>query len=129
MPDNKLSAKEAALIAQVRAELKQEAAVPAKARAAAPLARAAPTTAAAIERAAPAAIAAVAPGAIEPAAPAGARPAPILDPAERVAALMAAARAETERLRLRRRQFYVWAPFAFICAVGLWTLFWVWHRP
>ena len=46
----------------------------------------------------------------------------------REAALMAAARAESERLRRRQRQLYVWVPVAFMCVVGLWTLLWMWHR-
>jgi hypothetical protein len=103
VPDNKLSAKEAAMIAQVRAELGT--APPAQVQSAVPPARVDGTPAAA---------------AIEPVAPA-------LGAAERAAELMAAARAESERLRRRRHQLYVWAPIAFIAAVVLWTLLWVWH--
>ena len=114
MPDNKLSAKEAALIAQARAELGKTPATPAHAPATAPLAHAKPTPAAA---------------AIEPVAPTTIqRVAPALDPAERAAALLVAARAETERLRLRQRQRYLWAPAAVIAATALWTLIWMWLK-
>ena len=123
------------MIAQARAELGKTPA--AGAPATAPLARVerTPATAAieavapaAIEPVAPAAIEPVAPAAIEPVAPDGATPAPMLDPAERVAALFAAARAETERLRRRQRQFYVWAPVAVMAVAGLWTLVWMWLK-
>ena len=131
------------MIAQARAELGRTPA--AGAPATAPLARVerTPATAAieavapaaiepvapaAIEPVAPAAIEPVAPAAIEPVAPDGATFAPTLDPAERVAALFAAARAETERLRRRQRQFYVWAPVAVMAVAGLWTLVWMWLK-
>ncbi|OGA34069.1 MAG: hypothetical protein A3F75_12340 [Betaproteobacteria bacterium RIFCSPLOWO2_12_FULL_64_23] len=87
-----------------------------------------PVAPAAIEPVAPAAIEPVAPAAIEPVAPDGATFAPTLDPAERVAALFAAARAETERLHRRQRQFYVWAPVAVMAVAGLWTLVWMWLK-
>lgn len=109
------------MIAQARAEPGKTPAPRALAPATAPLSRVERTPAAA-------AIEAVAPAASEPVAPAGATPAPTLDPAERVAALFAAARAETERLRRRQRQFYVWAPAAVMAAVGLWTLVWMWLK-
>jgi hypothetical protein len=41
---------------------------------------------------------------------------------------MAAARAESERLRERRHRLYVWVPTAFASVVGLWALLWMWHR-
>jgi hypothetical protein len=122
---DKLSAREAALIAQARAELEKKSSVqpaappPPRASASraegpAPLARA--------ERAAPVA-------ATEPGAPAAVEPvAPVLDVAERTAALLAAARAETERQRRRQRQLYVWVPAAFISLAGLWTLLWLWQK-
>jgi hypothetical protein len=141
VPNHKLSAKEAALLAQVRAELGKKPAAQADtaaphpgtpqqspgqsiagAEGAAPVARARP--AAPLARAGQAAPIA----SIEPVAPAGARPALILDPAERVAVLMAAARAETERKRKRQRQLYVWVPAAFVCIIGLWTLLWMWYK-
>ena len=50
------------------------------------------------------------------------------DPAERIAALLAAARAESESRRQRQRRIYVWAPVAFVSMVGLTTLLWLWHR-
>jgi hypothetical protein len=53
---------------------------------------------------------------------------PAVDAAERIAALMAAARAETERLRRRQRRLYVWAPIAFMSVIVLWTLLSMWHR-
>ena len=115
------------MIAQARAELGRTPA--AGAPATAPLARVERTPAtAAIEAVAPAAIEPVAPAAIEPVAPDGATLAPTLDPAERVAALFAAARAETERLHRRQRQFYVWAPVAVMAVAGLWTLVWMWLK-
>lgn len=101
MAGNKLSAKEAALIAAARAALRQPPAVPADAPAAAPPVRAEPKPAAA------------------PAA---------LDPEERLAALMAAARAENARVRVRQRKLFVWFPVAFSSVAGLWTLLWMWHR-
>lgn len=120
-PDNKLSAREAALIAQAREELKKRSGVQADAQATASVARVKRTLA-------PAAIEAAAPGAIERAAPTGAKAGPGLDAAERVAALMAATRADNERQRRRQRQLYLWTPLAFMCAVGLWTLIWMWNR-
>jgi hypothetical protein len=148
MTDNKLSAREAALIAQARAELGQNpevhadpAAPPqgspaaqrhlvqrapgrsiAGAAGAAPIARVGP--AAPVDRAERVAPVSV----IQLVTFGGAARAPATDPAQRVAALMAAARAETERLRRRRRQLYVWLPIAFMCAIGLWTLLLMWHR-
>ena len=113
MADNKRSQREAALIAQARASLGQ--------------ARAAPG-APAKPNAAAAAIDPAAPGAVEPAAIADASPAPAADHAERITALMAAARAESERRLRRQRQLYVWAPVAFISVLGLWTLLWLWHK-
>jgi hypothetical protein len=97
------AAREAALIAQARAELGQTAAAPG-----ADCAPAAET--------------------VERTAPAAAATPPSTDPQQRIAALMAAARAESERLRLRRRRLYVWAPTAFTCVAGLWALLWMWHR-
>jgi hypothetical protein len=115
MPDNKLSAREADLIAQARAELERKSAEqPAAARA-----EPAP---------APAADAAASPVAVERPALDGARPDPVADPAERIAALLAAARAESEGRRQRQRRIYVWAPVAFVSMVGLSTLLWLWHR-
>jgi hypothetical protein len=116
-PDNKLSEKEAALIAQARAELKKRSG----AQATASVARVKRTLA-------PAASEAAAPGAMERAAPAGARPAASPDAAERVATLMAATRAENERQRRRQRQIYLWTPLAFMCVVGMWALIWMWRR-
>jgi len=51
--------------------------------------------------------------------------APSLDPAERVAALMAAARAETERRHQRLRKYYLWPPVAVIALTAMWALFWM----
>jgi hypothetical protein len=140
--DNKLSAKEAALIAQARAELEKKSTVQAGAAATTPVARAAPHrpnppvaraeaagTLARAERAAPAAtIEPVAPAAIEPVAPDGATPKISLDPAERVAALMAAARAETERQRRRHKMRWLWAPVAVMSVTVLWTLLRMWQK-
>jgi len=108
--EDKLSAREAALLAQARAELAQKA--PQSAPQSAPLARAAARSPAA----APA----------DPAPGAG-KPAACADPAERLAALMAAARAESERQRLRQRRLYMWAPLAFMSVLALWALAWLWH--
>jgi hypothetical protein len=148
MPDDKLSAKEAALLAQVRAapgknpEVHADTAAPppgspaaqrdtaqrapgrsiAGAQGASPVARAgsaAPVARA--ERVAPVA-------AIQIVTLGGATRAPATDPVKRVAALMAAASAESERLQRRRHQLQVWVPVAFMCAAGLWALLWMWHR-
>lgn len=40
---------------------------------------------------------------------------------------MAAARAESERLRQRQRRLFVWAPVAFMSVLSLWALAWLWH--
>ncbi len=109
MAENKLSAREAALIAQARAQLAKTAAPPQE-----------------VQPAQPAAIRPVAKDEHERSVPAPAVPAP--DAAERIAALMQAARAESERQRQRRRKLYVWTPLAFITVLGLWTLLWLWHR-
>jgi hypothetical protein len=53
---------------------------------------------------------------------------PLATPAERLAVLMSATRAEHERLRKRQRRLYLWTPLAFISVVGLWALVWMWHR-
>ena len=114
MADKNLAAREAALIAQARAQLQQKAAVKTEA------------------------------GALEPCAPAGApqaqdptqsheaasRVKPELDlaAAQRLAALIAAAGAETERARRRQKLLYVWVPFAFMVATGMWTLLWMWNK-
>ena len=126
MAENKLSAREAALIAQARAELEKRPTARTDTAASAPVAPA--PAAAAIESRAPKALEPVAPEAIKHPAPSGAAPVPALDAAERIAALMAAARAETERLRRRQRRLYVWGPVAFMSVIGLWTLLWMWHR-
>lgn len=106
MAADKLSAREAALIAQARAQLGKTAAAPAAEQ---------PSTPASAERAAPAADTTT-------------TPAPGADTERRIAALMAAARAESERLRERRHRLYVWVPTAFASVVGLWALLWMWHR-
>ena len=148
MPNDKLSAKEAVLLAQVRAALANKPAARAGAAArqpgtpaappdtlrqapgrsiagaegAAPVARARPAVPlVSAERVAPVA-------AIEIVTLGGATRAPATDPAKRVAALMAAARAESERLQQRRRQLNVWVPVAIMSAVGLWALLWMGHR-
>lgn len=119
MPEDRLSAREAALIAQARAELQKKPEERAGAAADAP--------GAGVERPAPAAgTVGPAPGVILRIAPKGTASPPALDPAARAAALMAAARAETEHMRRRRRQLYVWAPVAFMVVAGLWTLLWMW---
>ena len=45
----------------------------------------------------------------------------------REAALIAQARAESERLRQRQRRLFVWAPVAFMSVLSLWALAWLWH--
>jgi len=104
MPDDKLSEREAALIAQAREELGKPATQPAAA--AAPAKRAPPD--AAID------------------APAAGDREPDSDPETRLAALMAVARAESERLRRRQLRLYLWTPLAILCAIGLWALLWLW---
>jgi hypothetical protein len=118
MAENKFSARETALIAQARAELERKSA---QQPAAAPLARAEPAPA-------PVADAAASTVAVEKPALNGATPDPAADPAERIVALLAAARAESEGRRQRQRRLYVWAPVAFVSVVGLTTLLWLWHR-
>jgi hypothetical protein len=110
---DKLSPREAALIAQARAQL--EKALPAQADSSATL------QVARVKRTAPAAQASAA-------VSDSATSAPGPDPAHRLAALMAAARAESERQRERQRRLYLWAPLAFISLAGLWALAWMWHR-
>ena len=110
MPADKLSAKEAALIAQARAQLGK---APAHAPAAAQVARA--------KRMLPA-------EAVENPAFEAPESAPARGPEERLAALMAAARAESARRRERQRRLYLWAPVAFISVVGFWTLLWLWQK-
>ena len=109
MTGDKLSAKEAALIAQARGELKMKPGVQPGAMATAPVAPVA-------KREVPAA-------GVEAAAPARS-----LDPAEHIALLMAAARAETERRRQQHKMFYLWVPVAVISVTGLWTLLWMWQK-
>ncbi|MBK5104488.1 MAG: hypothetical protein JJE42_09590 [Burkholderiales bacterium] len=109
MSADKLSAREAALIAQARVQLGK--APPARADSSATV------QVARVKRTVPAAP-----------APESARSAPGADPAERLAALMAAARAESERQRERQRRLYLWAPLGFISVAGLWVLAWMWHR-
>ena len=112
MAKDKLSAREAALIAQARAELGRN-----------------PATAPQRAEASPArfAEAKTAPPAAAPALPQHAAPAANADPAARLAALMAAARADSERLRQRQRRLFVWAPVAFMSVLSLWALAWLWH--
>lgn len=126
MADKPLSAREAALIEQARAELAQKT----RAQAGAPAApQLSDPPAGRVERATPAA--ARNPNAsgtgIAP-EPQRAAPAATLDPAERVDLLINAARAETARLRRRQRLLYVWIPGAFIALAGLWTLLWMWQQ-
>ena len=119
MSEDRLSARAAALIAQARAELERKPAQ--QPAAAAARARAEPAPA-------PAADVSASTVAVEYPALNGATPVPAADPAERIAALLAAARAESEHLRRRQRRLYVWAPVAFVSVIGLWTLLWLWHR-
>jgi hypothetical protein len=60
--------------------------------------------------------------------PAPAAAAASADPAQRIVALMEAARAEHQRERQRLRKFYVWLPLAFISVLGLCTLAWLWAK-
>ncbi len=117
MADKGMSAKEAALIAQARAEVQKSAAVraePASSRASA---------------ARPQGQVLQPPEPSEAASPVEAAiPAPPADAADRIALLMAAARAETERVRRRQKMLYVWAPFAFIAIIGTSTLLWIWNK-
>jgi hypothetical protein len=108
VPADKLSAKEAALIAQARAQL---------AKAQAP----ATTQVARVKRT-------LAASPAEDLAAGAAASAPVPTPAERVAALMAEARAESARERERRRRLYLYIPLAFISVVGMWALLWMWQR-
>ena len=98
------------MIAQARAQLGK---APAQAPATAQVAR--------VQRSVPAA--ALENPAVEPPAPA-----PMRSPAERLDALMRAARAESGRQRERQRRLYVWVPVAFFSVAGLWTLLWLWNR-
>ncbi len=123
MAGDKLSAKEAALIAQARGELEKKPGVTPGALATAPAAPVAKRVApeAGGEGAAPAATSQVL-------ASGDAAPARSLDPAERIALLMAAARAETERQRQQHKMFYLWVPVAVISVTGMWTLLWMWQK-
>ena len=98
--------KEAALIEQARAEFAQRVAPGAGARSSAKADAVAPAARPAVEAAVPSTAA---------------------DPEQRVAALLVAARAQSERLRLRQRRIYVWAPVVIFYIVGLWTLLWLWQ--
>ena len=108
MAGDKLSAKEAALIAAARAQVVQQ-----------------PKTAAPVIP--PPADASSQPASVRPAAM-NQQAASNIDPAERIAALMAAARADTERLRMRQRKLYVQAPLALFSVISLCLLLWMWHR-
>ena len=101
MPADRLSAKEAALIAQARAQVAQS-----QAARAAQVAR--------VKR--------------PPEGAAQTKPAPAETPAQRLAALMDAARAENERERERQRRLYLWIPLALLSVVALWALLWMWRR-
>jgi len=115
---DKLSAKEAALIAQVREQFGLPPAAGVKVQPTAQVAR--------VKRSLPAAATGpVARSAAEARAPEGATPGPALDPAERVAALIASARAESERRRTRQRKLYLWAPVVIVSVAALWTLLWM----
>jgi len=133
VPNDKLSAKEAALLAQARVELGKISSIDADRAAAPPDSQAAQRDMAvrapgrSVDGAHGAAPVARAGPVIQIVTLGGAARAPATDPARRAAALMAAARAETERLRRRRRRLYVWVPLAFMSAAGLWTLLWMWH--
>jgi len=110
---DKLSAREAALIAQARAQMGKT-----------PPAQADPSATVQVAR-----VEGTVPAAPNPdLAPENARSAPGADPAERLAALMAAARADSERQRERQRRLFLWVPLAFICLAGLWALVWMWQR-
>ncbi len=100
MPEDKLSAKEAALVAAARAAVEREEAPPAAQSVAAPA---------------------------EP-MPEKARNERSADMAERLAAMFAAERERSERLRRRQRLLLVWTPSAFAICVGLWTLVWMWRQ-
>lgn len=110
MRADKLSARQAALIAQARAQLGK---TPVQAPATAQVAR--------VKRSLPAAP-------VENAAGEAPTPASARSPAERLDALMGAARAESQRRRERQRRLYVWVPLAFFSVAGLWTLLWLWNR-
>lgn len=131
MPDNRLSAREAALIAQAKADLANRPATPAGAQPAAAAAAAAANIApgrniSAIEAAAADTADRVARDGAARNAPPVATAAPALDPAERATALLAAARAETADLRQRQRRLHLWVPVALLSVLGLWLLLSIW---
>jgi len=139
VPDNKPSAREAALIALARAELGKNPGVHADPAGPPPGSPAAQRDMAQRSPGGPiAGSAGAAPvrlaertasaGVIQVVTLGGKSPAPATDPAQRAAALMALARAENELNRRRRRQLYVWVPLAFVSAIGLWMLLWMWLR-
>jgi len=127
MAGDKLSAREAALIAQARAELANGSPAQAGAQAPAAIARGKHALpAAAVDRAADSADTGTSTDrgrAAPPQTAAAAMP----DAAERLAALMAAARAETELLRRRWRRLYLWTPAALLAAISLWMLLLIWY--
>lgn len=112
MAEDKLSAREAALIAQARLQMSQS-----------PAPRTSAPAAPRPERAKPGLPA----GATESAAPAARARA--MDPLERAVALMAAARAESAELRRRQRRLWVRAALALLCVAVLWTLLYLRHMP
>ena len=107
MPKEKLSAREAALIAAARAALEE------KPPGAGQAARSK------LEPAAPAAPP-------QPSQSVAASAAPGLAPVERASALMLAARAEGERKRRRLRRTAVGIPLGIFSAAAVWVLFWMW---
>jgi hypothetical protein len=122
MADEPLSAREKALIAQARAELQKNAAVKMEAAAScAPVAEPGLPAGASQPQCMQRPAETVAPAA-------AACPAPGVDAAQRIAALMAVARADTERARRQRKMLYVWVPFAFMAVVGMSTLVWMWNK-
>ena len=123
MPDDKLSAKEAALIAAARAALTkkpQAQASVAPARRETVAAPSAPSPAHVAPRAETARFAA-------PETPAPATVAPA-DAATLIDALMAAERAETERKRRKLRLTFFWIPIAIAALAGIWILAWMWMK-
>jgi hypothetical protein len=111
MDKDKLSAREAALIAAARRE--------AEARKGA----AAPPQAAAAPRPAPQQAKAIAPAAIRPAAAPPVTEKPKPSAAERIAQLMAEERAETEERKRKLRRYGITVPSAIIAIAVLWALF------
>lgn len=123
MANDKSSAREAALLAQVRAELARKS--PAATATLPPAQRKSERLAARLVTEWPAST--VPPAGGEPAVDPETRISAI-DPKTRIAELIAAERAASKQRRWRQQKAYVLIPLAIVVVAGLWLLVWLWHR-